>query len=272
MRGASRESVAALLDGLESLIGRTGAEQRRALAVDLFAVSSLLDSNAALRRALTDPSREGEAKAALATRLLTGQVGAEALDVVSGAVRRRWSGTRDLGDALDAAGTHCALAAAEAQGRLADVEDELFRFSRIVVGDRGLLRALTERRAAASDRDVLVERLLAGRSAPETAMLARRIATTTRGRTIEGAFEGVLAIAAERRERLIAHVTAAVPLTERQQERLGAALAARYGRPMRLAVEIDRDVVGGLRVEVGDEILDGTLSRRIDAAATQVSR
>jgi F-type H+-transporting ATPase subunit delta len=274
MRGASRESLAAVTDRLEGLLDTVpGAAERIRLGEGHFAVVSLLDATPALRRALTDPSRSGQDKADLAARLLGGgRIARDTVDLVSGAVRERWTRTRDLADALEQLGVSAVLAAAEAGDRLITVEDELFRLQRTIMANRPLRQALTEPRAPARSKEQLVDRLLDGRSAAETAVIARRIAAHPRGRTPEQAFEDVLEAAAQRRQRVIAHVTAAVPLTEQQRSRLAAALTARYGRELRLAVDTDPAVVGGLRVQVGDEVLDGTLSRRIASAAEGLTR
>ncbi|MGF1647865.1 MAG: F0F1 ATP synthase subunit delta [Kineosporiaceae bacterium] len=273
MRGASRESLAAVVDRFEGLLDTVpAAADRVRLGEDLFSVATLLDATPALRRALTDPSRAGQDKADLATRLLAGRVGRDTQDLVAGAVRERWTRTRDLADALERSGVAAVLAAAEAGDRLDTVEDELFRLQRIVMGDRELRRALTEQRAPASAKELLVDRLLERRGEAETAVLARRLASRPRGRTPEQAFDDVLEAAAERRQRLIAHVTVAVPMTEGQRTRLAAALSARYGRTIRLAVDTDPAVIGGVRVHVGDEVFDGTLSRRLAAAAELMTR
>jgi F-type H+-transporting ATPase subunit delta len=271
--GASRGSTAAVVDRLEGLLDTLpAAADRIRLGEDLFAVVTLLDATPALRRALTDPSRAGQDKAGLASRLLAGQVGRDTQDLVAGAVRERWTRTRDLADALERAGVTAVLAAAEAGDRLDTVEDELFRFQRTVMGARQLRLALTDQRPPAAAKEQLVDRLLERRGEAETAVLARRLASRPRGRTPEQAFDDVLEAAAERRQRLIAHVTAAVPLTEQQRTRLAAMLSARYGRTIRLAVDTDPTVIGGVRVHVGDEVLDGTLSRRLAAAAEHLTR
>ena len=102
MQGISRESFAAGQERLEALLAATTATagvDAAALGEDLFGVTDLLAGNPGLRRALTDPSREGEAKAQLMSRLLAGKVGGATVDLAAGLVRDRWSRAGDLTDA-----------------------------------------------------------------------------------------------------------------------------------------------------------------------------
>ncbi len=273
MQGVSRGSFAAAEDRLEALLDSLpGAADRISLAEDLFGVVGLLDSSPALRRALTDPSRDGADKAALVTRLLEHSVGRDTTALVAGVVRDRWSRSGDITDGLESLGITAVLAAAEAGARLDTVEEEVFRFERIVAGDAGLRRALTETRSPVSARAALIERLLEPRSEPETQVLVRHIATQARGRPPEALFELVLQAAARRRERLVAHVTSAAMLTQAQRDRLTAILSERCGQEIRLAVDLDPAVVGGVRVRIGDDVYDGTLARRISEAAERITR
>ena len=100
MNGASREALAAARERLDALTDSTSVDAVE-LADELAAVTVLLDRESTLRRALTDPGQPGEAKAGLARRLLGGQLGGEALDLVTGMVRARWSQSRDLVDAIE---------------------------------------------------------------------------------------------------------------------------------------------------------------------------
>lgn len=263
MRGTSRESLAAGQERLEALLSARGT-QPEILADELFAVANLLAANAGLRRALTDPSRTGEAKADLVQRLLTGKVGGPALDLLAGLVRGRWGSPIDLVDCVEALAVSCVLAAAERADRLESVEDELFRFSRLVAGTTELRDAFSSRTEGDDRKAALVERLLAGKAAPETVRLATQAAVHPRGLRTERALEAYVDAAAERRQQLVAHVVAAVPLTAAQRERLSATLRRTHGRPIRLNVDLDPEVVGGLRVQVGGELVDGTIAARLD--------
>jgi F-type H+-transporting ATPase subunit delta len=270
MRGASRESRSAGRERLERLIA-AGPTDVTALAEDLFGVADMLASSTALRRALTDPSRSGEAKTGLLRRLIGGRVSGSTLELVSGCVRARWSNPGDLLEVVDALGVNALLAAAESAGRLDTVEDELFRFSRVVTGDDGLRDAFSGRTEGAARKEVLVRRLLEGKAAPETVRLAVRAARSPHGLRTEQVLEWQVRLAAGRRHELVAGVVTAAPLTVRQSERLMTALRQLYGRPIRLAVDLDPDVVGGMRVRVGGDVVEGTLSSRIEQARRRLA-
>jgi F-type H+-transporting ATPase subunit delta len=268
-RGVSEESFAAGQDRLETLLASPGTDAS-ALGGDLFSVTDLLASNPALRRALTDPAREGQAKADLVERLLGGQVSGPAVDVVAGLARGRWSRSGDLTEAVEAYAVTSVLAGAERAGRLDAVEDELFRFARIIEGDQNLRDAFSYRTEGADRKGQLVRQLLGGRAAPETVRLAVQAAAHPRGLRTEQVLEQLVQAAADRRQQLVAHVVAAAPLTTEQRGRLEAALQRRYGR-VRLNIDVDPEVMGGLRVQVGSELVDGTVTARLDEARRRMA-
>lgn len=185
MNGASREALAAARERLDALTDNTSVDAGR-LAEELAAVTALLDREVSLRRVLTDPAQAGEAKADLAVRLLSGQVGGETVDLVSGMVRSRWSQSRDLVDAVEELADTADLTAAQKAGVLDDVEDELFRFGRIATSSPELRVALTDRAATATAKGELLRRLLGGRANAATERLIVRLVTQPRGRSLEG--------------------------------------------------------------------------------------
>ncbi|MFJ9819367.1 F0F1 ATP synthase subunit delta [Streptomyces sp. NPDC101151] len=270
MNGASREALAAARERLDALTDSTSVDPAQ-LADELAAVTALLDREAGLRRVLTDPAQPGEAKAELVRRLIGAQVSGETADLVSGTARARWSQTRDLVDVLEELANVADLTAAEKTGTLDDVEDELFRFARIVASNTELRAALTDRAASASAKVELLHRLLGGRAKPATERLVTRLVTAPRGRSLEAGLESLSKLAAERRDRLVAIVTSAVPLSDAQRQRLGDALAKLYGRRMHLNLDVDPDVIGGIRVQVGDEVINGSIADRLDDAARRMA-
>ncbi|WP_370414923.1 F0F1 ATP synthase subunit delta [Streptomyces fradiae] len=270
MNGASREALSTAREALDALTDNTSVDAGK-LAGELAAVTALLDREVSLRRVLTDPAQAGEAKAELAQRLLSGQVDGPAVDLVSGMVRSRWSQSRDLVDGLEELANTADLTAAQKAGGLDDVEDELFRFGRIVSSSNELRSALTDKKATASAKGELLRSLLGGKANAVTERLVVRLVTQPRGRSLESGLESLSKLAAARRDRMVAVVTTAVPLTDQQKQRLGAVLAKLYGRPMHLNLDVDPTVLGGISVRVGDEVIDGTIAERLDEATRRLA-
>ncbi len=270
MNGASREALTAARERLDALTDSTSVDAA-ALADELAAVTALLDREVSLRRVLTDPAQAGEAKAELAQRLFGGQVSGPAADLVTGMVRSRWSQPRDLVDALEELAGTADFTAAQRANALDDVEDELFRFARIISSNTELRAALTNRSASGTAKRELLRSLLGGRANATTERLVTRLVTAPRGRSLESGLESLSKLAAERRNRMVAVVTSAVPLSDTQRQRLGAALAKLYGRAMHLNLDVDPEVVGGIRVQVGDEVINGSLADRLEDAARRLA-
>ena len=269
MRGVSQESFAEGQERLEMLLASLGADPA-GLADALFAVTDILDDSPGLRRALTDPARTGDAKAALVARLFRGRLPEPAVDFVAGVARDRWASSGDLTDAVESSAVTCVLAAAEAAGRLEGVEDELFRLARTVEADQALRDAFSYRTLGTARKAELVRRLLDGKAAPETIRLAEQAAAYPRGLRTEQVLERFVQAAAERRQQTVAQVVAAAPLTVEQRRRLEAALRRLYGR-VRLNVDVDPEVIGGIRVQIGSELVDGTLVARLEEARRRLA-
>jgi F-type H+-transporting ATPase subunit delta len=270
MQGSSRAAFAAGRDAFAAALG-SGAD-RSALAEDLFGVTGALDSSASLRRALVDPSRDATAKRALVQSLFGHRVGAPATGLLGALVSQRWADDRDFGDAIETLAVEAVVASAEAAGRLDALEDDLFRFGRVVAADSDLRDALSAHGGDENVKATLVEALLKGKASTETIRLVRQAAIFPRGRRFGPVLESFLAVAARRRETLTATVTAAVDLDEAQRQRLSQALSRIYDRAVRIAVVIDPAVVGGIRVQVGDEVVDGTILRRLQEAERALLR
>ncbi|WP_432483839.1 F0F1 ATP synthase subunit delta [Kineococcus esterisolvens] len=268
--GAARVSVARAQEVLEAQLTAEGADAGRT-GEDLFAVTSLLDDSIGLRRALTDPARDGAVKAAFVRSVLGTKVSPAAVETVAALATGRWSATRDIADACERLAVAAVAAQAERSGHLDALEDELFRFSRTVAGNPALRDALADRTAPAANRAALVSRLLLGRASPEAVQLARRAAAAPRGVRAERLLEEYVTVVARRREQLVAHVVSARPLSEAHRDRLAAVLSRQYGRAIRLNVDIDPELVGGLRVSVGDDVIDGAVSTRLAEARRRLA-
>lgn len=269
MRGSSRGAAKSVQAAFDAALA--GDPAWDVLAEELFAVTGVVDGSASLRRALADPSREGADKQALVRSLFGGKTGETTTGLVAEVVAQRWAAERDLGDTLESLAVQSLLALAERERRIDRVEDELFRFERIVAGDPGLRDTLSSRNTDASGKAALVHGLLEGKAASETVRLAEQAVRAPRGRRLDRVMEEYLALASRRRDELTARVTVAAPLSEQQYTRLGSALEAHYGKPVTLQVVQDPAVMGGIRIQVGDEVVDGTVLRRLDEARRHVT-
>jgi F-type H+-transporting ATPase subunit delta len=265
MRGASRASLAAAREQLTELTGRGGDADTSQLGTELFEVTALLDRQPALLRALSDPAREGRDRSALLTQLLEGKVAPATLELLSGLAGGRWSEPADLADAAEQLAALAVVETAEGAGQLDELEDELFRFGRIVSASPDLHNALSSPFVAGERKQALLAELLDGKAAPATQQLITQAAVQPRGRSLEASLAEYARLAAQRRERMVAEVHVAIDLTAEQRGRLTAALAAAYGHDVHLNVVIDPQVLGGISIRTGDELIDGSLAARLTA-------
>ncbi|GAA0844993.1 F0F1 ATP synthase subunit delta [Streptosporangium amethystogenes subsp. fukuiense] len=261
MRGLSRASLAEVEERFNAV---AGSADLGTLADELFSVADLFDREHGLRRNLSDPARPAAQKAQVVRVLLEGKVSDAALETVVAAVSARWARSGDLADALERLGVIAASAEAEAQGRLDDVEDELFRFGRIVASNLELHRTLTSTAAPEQGRRELLGSLLAGKVAPTTLRLVTQLVVHPRGRSLDSGLEEFGKLVAAQRQRLVAVVRSAIVLSEEQKQRLATWLRTSYGRDVHLNVEVDPRVLGGFSVHIGDDLIDTTIAGRIE--------
>jgi F-type H+-transporting ATPase subunit delta len=182
---------------------------------------------------------------------------------MAGMVRNRWAAGRDLADAAEQLGVLATAAAAESEGQLDDLEDELFRFGRIVGTAPDLRSALSDPKLPAGGKRGLLDTLLAGKVTPAALRLITQAAVYPRGRSLDATLDEYARLAAAWRQRLIAVVRVAGGLDEDQRERLTAALSHTYGRDIHLNVVIDPEIVGGMSIQIGDEFIDGSMASRL---------
>jgi F-type H+-transporting ATPase subunit delta len=270
MQGVSRASLAVVREQLDSLLtggSKKDAAAQRTVAEELFAVVGLLEANPRLRRMLSDPAVHGDRRARLAADVLGSSSLSDATnEIVEALVRSSWSRPADLVDAADQMAAQALFAGAEHADALDEVEDELFRFARILDREPALRSALTDPSLPAERKVELLNALLDDRVQDATRVLVRELALHPRGRTIDRGLEEYARVAAARRERLVARVRTVVPLTDAQLNRLASTLADRLGHQVHLNVELDPDLIGGVTVRVGDVLFDGSVSHRLALA------
>jgi F-type H+-transporting ATPase subunit delta len=262
----SRVSYAETLDRLTADTSKATAAQLATVADEVLSVAGLLRAEPRLRRALTDPARRGDQRAGLLRSLLAGKLSKATVDALATLVSGRWTHPNELLDATERIGVDTVLRSADKDGRLADVEDELFRFGQIVSGSNELAVTLSDPGAPTSRRVKLVEDLLQRKVQATTLRLAEVALEGFGGRSFESSLTRLVELTAAKRDREVAYVTVAKPLGEADEQALAAKLADMYGRPVSLKIDVDPSVIGGVSVRVGPDLYDGTILRRLNEA------
>ncbi|MFI5270069.1 MAG: F0F1 ATP synthase subunit delta [Chloroflexota bacterium] len=274
MAGVSGESLSTALVELQARL--PGASL--ALAQELFGILGTVDSSAGLRRALTDPSRSAAEKSTLVSALVRGKVSAEAESIVGQLAASRWSAARDLGDALETLAATVAIAVAENRAAAAasgitgleQLENDLFDFNRTVEASHDVQGALAEPQAAGAAKTALALRLVPS-AGEEAKLLISQAVLNPRGVKPTKLVERFATLAAQRQQRWIATVTVSRPLAQQQLERLQAGLNSLYGRELKVNMSVDRALIGGVRVRVGDEVVDASVITRLGELRRQLA-
>lgn len=262
MAGVSTES----LKKVEKVLDANMAVSPSHLAQELFAVVDVIDQDGSLRRALVDPARDESARQGIVKAIFSGKVSLSAINVVAAAAAARWSEERDLADALEHTAVIAAAIAAQSRGgsiSLESVVNQMLTFVNSVDSSAEAQRALTDDRASARAKERLAVVLSGNASEPESVLLIQRAASHPRGMTPARLAEKFVEIIVNRQNRSIAKVSVAHPLTEEQTAKLRAALVKAYGRDLKLDITQDSSLIGGIRVQVGDEIIDGSIQSRL---------
>jgi F-type H+-transporting ATPase subunit delta len=261
---ASREALGTVRTKLSEATEQASADDLVAVSDQLDGVADLLAREHVLRRTLADSSTDPSQREQLASRLIDNQVGRPTAEIVRSAVAASWSRPEDLVDGLRTVAREALLVAAERNDRLDAVEDELFRLGRIVGGQPDLERLLSDPTAPAEGKQQVVDRLLADKAESVTRRLTDQLVAHPLGRSVAAGLERLAGLAADRRQRSVAVVRSAVALSEQQQSRLADALGRIYRRDITVHLEVDPAVVGGLVIQVGDEVIDGSAAGRLD--------
>ena len=261
MGSASRVALEAATQALASAKGVT-----RETGEQLLSAARDIAGSSQLRALLADPSIETAEKTALIGKIFS-SIDPAATSLLGSLVSSRWSNSDQLIDGIEQVGIRAIADSTES----ATIEAELFAFSRAVSSDPDLELAVGSKLGDPAEKAALVDRLLASKVAPGTLAIVRHLVQSPRGRRIGGLLSTAAETVADASGGIVATVTAAAPLTPAQLDTLTATLTSQYGREPRIAVKIDPAVIGGLRVQVGDDVVDGTIASRLTELRLQLA-
>ena len=266
--GSSRNSLAATREVLDKSLAGLSGDAASALSNDLFAVVNALGQNVALRRAITDPSRHADEKEALLKQLFASRISDKALAISKVAVANRWSSPSDLLISMEQVAIQAEAGAANSRGELDKLEEEIFAFGRTLAANQDLRNALNGNPDAVAEKRALVNNVLKS-ATTSTKSLVSQIVNGLWGRNIENALSDIAHATAEHRSLVVAHVQSAIDLTADQKAKLAQALSKQVGQSVRINVETNSKVIGGVSIRFRDELIDGTVISRM-AEASQV--
>ena len=272
MRSASRDAQVALVERFGSMATSLTGEQLSTLSGDLASVAQLLLREPILARHLAEASGETEAKKQLLARLLSGKADANTIELLNTAVSVRWSKTEDFGSAVEHVARLSLLVRAEREHQADEVAEQLFRFGRILQDQPRLNNLLGDYSKPAHDRVELLRNVLGRTSGtnPTAGALLTQTIELLHGERADEAVQELAELAVAHRGEIVAEVAAAAELTDSQRTRLADVLARIYHHPVSVQLNVDPELLGGLSVAIGDEVIDGTLSSRLAAAETRL--
>jgi len=272
MRSASRDAQRAVVERFDSMAATLSAEELSTLSGELAAVAELLGREPILSRHLAEATGDTDAKKQLLSRLLSGKVGANTTELLNTAVSVRWSATKDFGGAVEHVARLSLLVRAEREHQAEEVAEQLFRFGRILQTEPRLNNLLGDYSKPAAERVSLLRGVLdrAGGINPTAAALLSQTVELLHGQRADEAVQDLAQLAVAHRGEIVAEVQAADELSDTQRRRLADVLARIYHHPVSVQLNVDPELLGGLSVAIGDEVIDGTLSSRLVAAATKL--
>lgn len=273
MRSASRAAVAGLSERFDDIAKDLDNKALSNLAGELVSVAEMLQREIVVTRYLTVPAEDAGPRVRLIERLVSGKVGDATLDVLRLAVSERWSANSDLGNAIEHIARQALLEVAEREDKVDDVEDQLFRFARILDAQPRLSILLGDYGVPVEGRINLLRKVLdsaSGRVDPIVVALLSHTVQLLSGESAEEAIQFLAKVAVARRGEIVAQVSAAAELSDTQRSRLTDVLGRIYGHPVAVQLQIDAELLGGLLISVADEVIDGTLASRLAAAEAQL--
>lgn len=272
MRASSVRTLATMVVAADKDLGKTSETEGAKVAEEFFALSNLFDDDIRLARNLSDPARTPADKQALAKRIFSQKLSKPVFDAVLALAAGRWSDESDLGESCRLLGKHVLLKTAQDNGKLDQVERDIFAMGQVIAKNRDLRNFLTDRHAAPATKRIAAFNKLIG---SQVDALALRLVDAVIERALPGRINAdiraLLDSAAQLRSRTMATIYAAKPLSEAQHARLVSLLSKQAGHDVVVNVVIDPLVVGGLKIQRGDVVMDGAVSTKAEQFRRQLA-
>ncbi|GAA1947094.1 F0F1 ATP synthase subunit delta [Microbacterium deminutum] len=228
-------------------------------ARELFAAARIVGDSPQLSGALADPAAAAAARSRVIADVFGAAFGKTTVDLLTTAVEQRWSSAPQLIDGLE----ELAVRAAAISAPSVDVDGELFGVVRLIADNPELELALGSRLGDESAKGALTDALLDGHASAATTLIVSSLVQQPRDRRVRPLLSHAMDIVADQRGSIVATVHTATPLSAAQSERLSAVLSKRYGKQIGLNAVIDPSVVGGLRVQIADDVIDASVAARL---------
>lgn len=262
MSSSTRQAVAAAKELIAPLLQDADLK----FAEELFAIGSAVSDSKQLRNILSDPSAEIARKKAALAAVFGKSVSPKSVDFVAKLVDLRWSSGQDLVRALEQLAVHSVASIAAKSNKLEALEAELFGFRQVVDSDQELQIALASRQASSDQKIALVNNLLGSKFGPEAGLLIRFAVVGSTKRRLAVVLEQFGKLLAAYADRLVANVTVAKALSDEQKAALESVLSKTHGHALRMNIEVDPAILGGVKIQIAGEIIDGSVANRLKQA------
>lgn len=272
MRGeASRIADRVSRDSLAPKL-RATAEDAWRIGNELFSVTNVLDRNIRLERALADPSRPVEDKVALLNKLVGDQAHEMTMEILTDLVGRRWSRVSDIANAVEDFGVDGMMYYADATDATLQVSIELAELHSALLNLPVIRSGLSSDHAPAEARIKLLYALVGNKDLNKVTMrLAEHAACNPRNRRYLSTIHWLINKFSRHMGESMVTVTTAAPLNQEQVDKLIAVYSKKLGRPVHINSNVDPTVIGGMRIEIGDEVTDNTVVAQLQQLQRRVT-
>ena len=264
MGSASRGSIEQAKEELNASRGRIDL----AVAEQLFTAARSIGGSLQLRAIIADQSTDAASKREAVEIVFGRTFSPVALELLRTAAGSRWSSGDDLLGGIEELGLRAAAVSAPSG---TTIGSELFAFSRAVSSNAELELAVGSKLGDTASKVQLVETLLGGKVSAQTLVIVKHLVQQPRGRRIGALVRYAASVVADQAGLAVATVTSARPIPTDQLDRLRQGLSRTYGRALEINPVVDPAVIGGVRVQVGDDVIDGSVASRLNDLRLQLA-